>query len=186
MCGMLRGWAAVASNAHLPYPQRCGQSAVWHLCLFTGRLFLYGNLHEYAIRGMCVESTRGTTGGLLIHVVGEQTYYHQEYTERSEAKFFTRSSQHEAKRSSLHKVPNTERSEVLYTKFPTRSEAKFFTQSSLHGAKRSSLHEVPYTERSEVLYTKFPTRSEVPYTKFPTRSEAKFFTQSSLHEAKRR
>ena len=73
---------------------------------------------------MCVESTRGTTGGLLIHVVGEQTYYHQEYTKRSG---------------------------VLYTKFPTRSEAKFFTQSSQHEAKRSSLHEVPNTERSEVL-----------------------------------
>ena len=60
---------------------------------------------------MCVESTRGTTGGLLIHVVGEHIYYHQEYTKRSE---------------------------VLYTKFPTRSEAKFSTQSSLHEAKRSS------------------------------------------------
>ena len=90
---------------------------------------------------------------------------------RSEAEFFTQSSLHGAKRSSLHKVPYTERSEdkvpytkrsgVLYTKFPTRSEAKikiptrseakFFTRSSLHEAKRSSLHKVPNTERSEVL-----------------------------------
>ena len=50
----------------------------------------------------------------------------------------------------LPDIPNTERSEVHYTKFPTRSEAKFITQSSLHKAKRSSLHEVPYTERSGV------------------------------------
>ena len=50
----------------------------------------------------------------------------------------------------LPDIPNTERSEVLYTNSPTRSEAKFITQSSLHKAKRSSLHEVPYTERSGV------------------------------------
>ena len=50
----------------------------------------------------------------------------------------------------LPDIPNTERSEVHNTKFPTRSEAEFLTQSSLHEAKRSSLHEVPNTERSEV------------------------------------
>ena len=66
----------------------------------------------------------------------------------------------------LPDIPNTEQSEVPYTKFPTRSEAKlltrseaelltrseakFITQSSLHEAKRSSLHEVPNTERSGV------------------------------------
>ena len=50
----------------------------------------------------------------------------------------------------LPDIPNTERSEVHNTKFPTRSEAEFLTQSSLHEAKRSSQHEVPNTERSEV------------------------------------
>ena len=58
----------------------------------------------------------------------------------------------------LPDIPNTERSEVHNTKFPTRSEAKFITQSSQHEAKRSSQHEakrssqheVPNTERSEV------------------------------------
>ena len=42
----------------------------------------------------------------------------------------------------LPEVPNTERSEVLYTKSSTRSEAEFLTQSSQH--------EVPNTERSEL------------------------------------
>ena len=58
----------------------------------------------------------------------------------------------------LPDIPNTERSEVHNTKFPTRSEAEFptrseaefLTQSSLHEAKRSSQHEVPNTERSGV------------------------------------
>ena len=63
----------------------------------------------------------------------------------------------------LPDIPNTEQSEVPYTKFPTRSEAEFLTQSSQHEAKRSSLHEVPNTERSGVLYTKFPTRSEAKF-----------------------
>ncbi len=74
----------------------------------------------------------------------------------------------------LPDIPNTERSEVHNTKFPTRSEAKFITQSSQHGAQRSSQHDIPYTEQSEVHYTNSPTRSE-----------AKFITQSSQHEAQR-
>ena len=48
----------------------------------------------------------------------------------------------------LPDIPNTEQSEVPYTKFPTRSEAElltrseaeFLTQSSQHGAKRSYMH----------------------------------------------
>ena len=40
----------------------------------------------------------------------------------------------------LPDIPNTEQSEVPYTKFPTRSEAKFPTRSSQHGAKRSYMH----------------------------------------------
>ena len=38
----------------------------------------------------------------------------------------------------LPDIPNTKRSEVLYTNSPTRSEAEFLTQSSQHEAKRSS------------------------------------------------
>ena len=53
----------------------------------------------------------------------------------------------------LPDIPNTEQSEVPYTKFPTRSEAEFLTQSSQHEAKRSFQHEVPNTEQSEVPYT---------------------------------
>ena len=59
----------------------------------------------------------------------------------------------------LPDIPNTERSEVHNTKFPTRSSLHGAKRSYLHGAKRSSLHKVPNTKRSEVLYTKFPTRS---------------------------